>query len=100
MKGRFGVERVLVAVCLTVLRLTVFAAPAAAQVTVQWNTDTDGFWDVASNWDTGTFVARTSNVLGLVDEVYDNVPCVACPVTTGRTIAVVAGATTSGGTSH
>ena len=47
---------------------------------------------------TGTYYVRTSNSLGYVDELYDNLPCPGgtCAVTTGTGVSVTAGATTSG----
>ncbi len=44
---------------------------------------------------TGTYYARTSNPLGYIDELYDNILC-PCTVTEGTPIAVTAGATTTG----
>src|SRR6185436_6442884 len=38
----------------TAFTLMLFAhLPAAVAVTVSWNVDSDGFWDVAGNWSTG-----------------------------------------------
>jgi hypothetical protein len=47
---------------------------------------------------TGSYFARTSNALGLIDQLYRNIPCVnqSCTVTTGTAIAVTAPNTTSG----
>jgi hypothetical protein len=45
----------------------------------------------------GQYFLRTGNGLGLVDELYDNLPCtIQCLVTTGTPIGVTTGATTSG----
>jgi hypothetical protein len=43
-----------------------------------------------------TYFARTTNALGYTDELYDNIGCLGCTVTTGTPIGVVAGATTGG----
>ena len=48
---------------------------------------------------TGTYYVRTSNSLGYLDELYNNLPCPGggCPpLTTGTGLNVTAGATTSG----
>ena len=44
----------------------------------------------------GTYYAKTSNGLGYIDELYDNVPCSGCVVTTGKPIVVLAAQTVSG----
>ena len=47
----------------------------------------------------GTYVLKTSNSLGYIDELYDNIPCPAgsaCPVQIGKGVNVTAGATASG----
>jgi hypothetical protein len=43
----------------------------------------------------GTYFARTTNSVGFIDQLYNNISCVGCVVTTGTPISVVAGATTS-----
>jgi hypothetical protein len=43
----------------------------------------------------GTVTARTSNMLGYIDELFDDTACATCSPTTGKSIAVVAGATTA-----
>ncbi len=46
---------------------------------------------------TGTYYVRTSNSLGYIDELYDNLPCApSCTVTSGAGVSVTAGATTGG----
>jgi ribosomal protein L30E len=48
---------------------------------------------------TGNYYARTSNSIGYLDELYNNLPCVGgncSPYTSGTPIAVTVGATTSG----
>ena len=47
---------------------------------------------------TGSYYVRTSNALGYVDELYDNLTCagLSCSVTTGTPVSVTTGATTSG----
>jgi hypothetical protein len=45
----------------------------------------------------GTYFVRTENTIGLIDELYNDVPCVGgCAVTTGAPITVTAGVVTSG----
>jgi len=46
----------------------------------------------------GTYYVRTSNSLGYIDELYNNLPCPggSCTVTSGTGVSVTAGATTSG----
>jgi hypothetical protein len=43
----------------------------------------------------GTYYARTSNALGLIDLLYNNVTCAGCNPTTGTPISVTSPATTS-----
>jgi alpha-tubulin suppressor-like RCC1 family protein/uncharacterized surface anchored protein len=47
---------------------------------------------------TGTYFVRTSNSLGYIDELYNNLPCPggSCTVTAGSGVSVTAGVTTSG----
>lgn len=58
-------------------------------------TDATGTYTTSVGVPSGTYFARTSNSLGYVDELYDNIPC-PCTVTSGTPIAVTAGATTTG----
>lgn len=44
----------------------------------------------------GTYFVRASGALGYLDELFDNLPCVACNPTTGTPVVVLASATTSG----
>ena len=44
----------------------------------------------------GTYFVRASGALGYFDELFDNLPCVACNPTTGTPVVVLASATTSG----
>ena len=44
----------------------------------------------------GTYYARTWNSLGMIDELWDNITCLECDVTTGTPIAVTVGTTTPG----
>ena len=44
----------------------------------------------------GTYFVRASGALGYVDELFDDLPCVACNPTTGTPVVLTAGATTSG----
>lgn len=45
---------------------------------------------------TGAYVARTTNSVGFVDEIYDNLRCAGCPVTSGRQFFVTTGNATTG----
>jgi hypothetical protein len=61
-------------------------------------TDVSGVYTV-TGLVAGTYYVRTSNVLGYIDELYDNLPCSSggsCSVTTGTGVSVTAGATASG----
>jgi hypothetical protein len=44
---------------------------------------------------TGSYLVRTSNLQGFVDQLYNGITCFNCSVTTGTPIAVTAGATTT-----
>ncbi len=60
------------------------------------NTDASGNY-TTSGLPAGTYYIRTSNSLGFVDELYDNLSCIpSCVVTTGTPIAVSVGVTTTG----
>ena len=60
-------------------------------------TDASGNYTTYNGLPTGTYYARTGNSLGLIDELYNGIPCVGggCGVTTGTPIAVTARAITS-----
>lgn len=58
-------------------------------------TDATGAYTTSVGVPSGTYFARTSNSLGYVDELYDNIPC-PCTAINGTPIAVTAGATTTG----
>jgi len=62
------------------------------------STDAVGNFTTRGGVPTGTYYAKTSNSLGYVDELYDNLPCTGygCTVTSGAPINVTAGATTGG----
>jgi hypothetical protein len=45
---------------------------------------------------TGGYYVQTANSLGYQDELYDNLPCLGCDVTTGTKVQLKAGATTTG----
>ena len=62
----------------------------------QFNTDGSGNYTTGSGLPTGTYFARTTNALGYMDELYNNITCVFCDVTTGTPISVTAGSTTTG----
>jgi hypothetical protein len=61
------------------------------------NTNGTGFFTLAG-MQAGSYFVRTSVSGGLnyIDEVYDNIPCAPCDVTTGTPIVVTAGMTRSG----
>jgi hypothetical protein len=61
-------------------------------------TDSSGTFMSAEGLRTGTYYARTSNWQGYVDELYNDLPCMAglCTATRGAPIRVIAGATTTG----
>ena len=63
----------------------------------QWVTfgvsNSSGQYTTFTGLHTGTYYAHTTNGQGFVDELYDNIPCVACDVTTGTAIVVTAGLT-------
>jgi hypothetical protein len=59
-------------------------------------TNSSGIYTSGTGLPTGTYYARTFNSQGYVDELYDNITCLNCNVTTGTPISVTAGATTSG----
>src|SRR5207249_4426597 len=58
-------------------------------------TDASGNYTTAAVLPTGTYYARTSNSLGYIDELYNDITCFGCHATTGTPIPVTAGSTTS-----
>ncbi|MCC7009391.1 MAG: carboxypeptidase regulatory-like domain-containing protein, partial [Acidobacteria bacterium] len=72
-------------------------AYAADGTHVRWaSTDGTGAY-VLSGLPTGSFYIRTAaSYQNFVDEVFDNVTCVPCSVTSGAPVSVTAGGTTSG----
>ncbi len=59
------------------------------------HTNGSGTYTTSTGLPTGTYYARSSNSVGYIDELYDNIPC-PCAATEGTPIAVTAGATTTG----
>jgi hypothetical protein len=61
-------------------------------------TDASGVYTSRTGLPTGTYYARTSNSLGYVEEVYNDVSCpfASCTVTSGAPITVTLGSTTTG----
>ena len=65
--------------------------------TAEGSATTDGSGKYSKNLlPAGTHYVVTSNSLGYIDELYDNLPCSGCVVTAGTGITVTGGATTSG----
>ncbi len=61
------------------------------------NTNSSGFYTTSTGLLSGTYYARTSNSLGYIDELYNNIPCPgSCTVTSGTPISVTTGTTTTG----
>ena len=77
------------------VEITHYIANRAVSMTVA--TNASGVYTV-TGLATGTSFLRTSNTLGYIDELYNDIPCMggACTVTTGTGATVTAGATTSG----
>ena len=61
-------------------------------------TNASGVYTTSTGLLSGTYYVRTSNSLGYVDELYDNIPCPSgsCTVTSGAGVSVTAGVTTGG----
>jgi len=61
-------------------------------------TDATGVYTITGLLNSGSYYARTSNWLGYIDKLYDDIPCPAgaCTVTSGTPIGVTVGATTAG----
>jgi hypothetical protein len=70
--------------------------PSGATVSTG-TTDLTGHYTTQAGIAAGTYYVRTSNSLGYLNEIYNDVLCTgACTLTTGATISVSLGATTSG----
>ena len=61
-------------------------------------TNASGVYTTSTGLPAGTYYVRTTNSLGYIDELYDNLPCPggSCSVTSGTGVSVTAGATTGG----
>jgi hypothetical protein len=59
------------------------------------NTDSMGNYLTGAGLIAGNYFVLTNNSLGYVNELYNNIPCNGCTVTTGTPVAVTAGMTTS-----
>jgi hypothetical protein len=59
-------------------------------------TNATGSYTTTTGLPTGTYYARAANNIGYVTELYNNITCLSCDVTTGTPISITAGATTSG----
>ncbi len=59
-------------------------------------TDSSGNYISRGGLPTGNYFVRTANNLGLIDEVFNNIECAGCNVTTGTPVAVTLGSTTNG----
>ncbi len=62
------------------------------------NTNSSGVYATSTGLSAGTYYARTSNTLGYIEELYNDISCPGgvCTVTTGAPISVTAGSTTTG----
>ena len=62
------------------------------------STDTDslGNYSTPAELPSGTYYARTFSTPGYIEELYNNIPCAGCVVTSGTPITVTAGSTTTG----
>jgi protocatechuate 3,4-dioxygenase beta subunit len=79
-----------------VQNVTVTAYTGGGASIASANSGSDGRYSI-TGLSTGTVFLKTSNSSGLLDELYNNIPChVSCDVATGTGVAVVAGSTTNG----
>lgn len=58
-------------------------------------TNGSGIYTSTVGLPTGVYLARTSNSLGYVEQLYQNIQCAGCSVTTGTSIPVVVGSQTT-----
>jgi hypothetical protein len=58
-------------------------------------TDSEGDFSTSNLLRAGTYIARTANSSGYVDELYKEIPCAPCDLATGTLIVTTAGSTTS-----
>jgi 5-hydroxyisourate hydrolase-like protein (transthyretin family) len=75
--------------------VTVSAYSASGSFLSSGTSSTDGAYTV-TGLPAGSVVLRTSNSLGYLDKLHNNIPCLSCNVTAGAPVAVTLGATTSG----
>ena len=69
---------------------------ASGEFVTSVTTDSSGNYINEEGVPTGTYYVQTSNPLSYFEELYDNIPCTRCDVTTGTPIAVTVGSTTAG----
>jgi 5-hydroxyisourate hydrolase-like protein (transthyretin family) len=72
----------------------IYSSTGASVASAQ--TDVAGHYVVSVNLASGTYFARTSNMLGYIDQIYRALSCTTCAVTTGTPIPVSAGLETGG----
>jgi hypothetical protein len=70
---------------------------ASGVMTATFSTNASGLY-TAPGLPAGTYFLRTSNSLGFINELYDDIPCpgFGCSVTSGTAVVVAAGAVTPG----
>ena len=68
---------------------------AAGQFLSSGNTDGQGVYTIAAGLRTGTYYLRTGNSQGYINEIYNDIPCVAnCQASSGAAVTVTTGETT------
>src|SRR6185503_967721 len=60
------------------------------------DSDGSGHYTTSPGLPAGTYFARTSNWLGYVNELYNDITCLGCDATNGAPIAITTGATAGG----
>jgi len=73
---------------LAIAGLTVSAYNTAGALLTSSTTDALGGYFLSTGIVPGTYFLRTTNGLGYVNELYDNIPCVTCTVTAGTPVVV------------
>ena len=79
------------ATSLPVQGVPVRAYDASGNMMTQGNTNGSGHYQVFDGLPAGTYYVRTFNSPGYINELYNNIPCLLCDVTTGAPVAVTLG---------
>jgi hypothetical protein len=92
--GRISGRATAAATSAPIADLAVQIFNAAGTLVTSGYTDASGNYTSGAGLPTGSYFARTLNSVGFVDQLYNNIACASCSVTTGTPVAVTSPTTT------